>query len=267
QYRDLQPAELDAQVQAKLDRLVREMATAQEANASTESLTVEPVIVDEDWAEAGPDDVMLDGEMLSESIVDEQFEQSDIVEESVREASASLDEISPEADMAQMMARMAEIGTTGIEHERLQPMLGTFNATVRYWMMPGGEPTLSTGTMKNTWILGGRFLQGDYSGSFEGMPFVGLSLTGYDKVRGKYVGSWVDSSSTAMANISTGEMSKDGRTITFYRNSPDCMTGKDTDSKEVLEIIDANTHRMSMWGPAPDGTWFKMMVIDYSRAR
>ncbi|MEZ5974316.1 MAG: DUF1579 family protein [Planctomycetota bacterium] len=188
------------------------------------------------------------------------------MEESVREASASLDEISPEADMAQMMARMAEIGTTGIEHERLQPMLGTFNATVRYWMMPGeGRPVHRH--HEELWILGGRFLQGDYSGTFEGMPFVDLSLTGYDKVRGKYVGSWVDSSSTA-----TGQHlhRRDVQGWPHDHVLPQQPRLHDRQGHRFERSAGDHRrqhHRMSMWGPAPDGTWFKMMVIDYSRAR
>ena len=55
------------------------------------------------------------------------------------------------------MAAMQEMAAPSADHERLTPFLGTFKAEVRIWMGPG-DPMVSTGSMTNTWALGGRLL-------------------------------------------------------------------------------------------------------------
>ena len=57
----------------------------------------------------------------------------------------------------------AQMGAPGAEHGKFEPFVGTFRAQVKLWMGPG-DPMVSTGTMHNTMILGGRFLGHDYKG-------------------------------------------------------------------------------------------------------
>jgi len=56
------------------------------------------------------------------------------------------------------------------DHKRLTPFVGTFRAEVKIWMGPG-DPNVSTGTMTNTFELGGRFLRQEFKGDPNDGPF------------------------------------------------------------------------------------------------
>ena len=162
-----------------------------------------------------------------------------------------------------MMEACAKAMTPGEGHAALSPTVGTFKGTVTMWMTPGGEPTVSTGTATNKWMLGGRYLQGSFSGEFMGEPFTGLGYTGFDNVQGKYVGTWMDTMGTGMMT-SVGEQSSPTE-FTFVAKMWDPMTGKESTFRQKLTIKDRNNHVFEMWGAGPDGVSFKTMEIVYTR--
>ncbi len=165
-----------------------------------------------------------------------------------------------------MMEVMMKAGQPGDAHKRLDALAGSWDTKITMWMMPGMDPTTSSGTSTNTWVMGGRYLEQRFKGSFEGMPFEGVGYTGYDNVKKKYWGTWMDSMSTGMMT-SVGSASDDGKTFEFEATMADPMTGKDSISKEKVTMTDADHHTMEMWSPAPDGTMFKMMEIVYTRKK
>ena len=130
---------------------------------------------------------------------------------------------------------------------------------------PGAEPSTSKGVSTNKMVLGGRWVQENFTGNFMGMPFSGLGYTGYDNVTNQYVGTWMDTMSTGMMVTSSGSAS--GDTYTFNSTMADPMSGKMTEMKSKVTVIDKNKHVMEMWAPAPDGTQFKMMEITYTRKK
>src|SRR6266404_2460383 len=69
-----------------------------------------------------------------------------------------------------------------IEVKQLAELVGTFDCKVTVFL-PEGKPLESTGVMKREMVLGGRFLQEDFDGSFAGKPFKGHGLTGYDPAK------------------------------------------------------------------------------------
>jgi hypothetical protein len=174
---------------------------------------------------------------------------------------APMPAMSPE-EQAKMEA-CAKAMVPGDGHAALEPMVGTFKATVTMWMSPGAEPTVSTGTAVNKWMLGGRYLQGSFASEFMGEPFTGLGYTGYDNVQGKYVGTWMDTMGTGIMS-SVGEQSSPTE-FTFIAKMWDPMTGKETTLREKITIKDRDNHAFEMWGAGPDGVAFKTMEISYTR--
>ena len=171
----------------------------------------------------------------------------------------------PEMDPAMMEAMMKAM-MPGEPHKKLDGMAGTWDTKITMWMMPGMDPTSSTGTSENKWIMGGRYLEQRFTGSFMGMPFEGIGYTGYDNIKKQYFGTWMDNMSTGVM-MSTGAMGGDGKTWNFTATMPDPMTGKDSTVEEKIVVVDADHHTMEMWGPAPDGRNYKMMEIAYSRKK
>jgi hypothetical protein len=171
----------------------------------------------------------------------------------------------PAREKAEMEAMM-KAATPGDAHKKLGSMAGTFNADVKMWMQPGAPPAGGAGVAENTWALDGRWLQQNFTGTFMGMPFTGVGYTGYDNIKKKYVGSWMDSMSTAMM-VSSGTADADGKSFTFTSTMDDPMTGKSTPVKEKITVVDDDHHTLEMWGAGPDGKMFKMMEIAYTRKK
>ena len=168
------------------------------------------------------------------------------------------------ADQKAQMEAMMKAMMPGDAHKLLSNMVGTFDAKVTAWMMPGAPPMNSTGTAVNSWIMGNRFVEQRFTGSFMGQPFNGLGYTGYDNVKKTYWSSWMDDMSTGVMN-SLGSTSDGGKTWKFSAMMPDPMTGKEAPVEEHITITDKDHHLFEMWSPGPDGKMMKMMEIAYTR--
>lgn len=166
----------------------------------------------------------------------------------------------------QMMARMVEIATPGEGHARLQAVVGTFKTKGTFWMAPDTPPTISEGSSTNTWILGGRYLQQQFKGDFNGQPFEGIGFTGFNNATGEYEGTWMDSASTFIMPVSTGTTDASGRVTTYRREYDDPMTGQHSKSREVMTIHNDNRHTFEWYSVNPDGSEWLMMRIEYTRA-
>src|SRR5688572_20287592 len=95
----------------------------------------------------------------------------------------------PEMDPA-MMEAMMKASTPGAPHKMLEGMVGTWDAKISMWMMPGADPMTSTGVAESKMIFGGRFVEQRFKGDFMGVPFEGLGYTGYDNVKQQYFSTW-----------------------------------------------------------------------------
>lgn len=160
------------------------------------------------------------------------------------------------------MEAMIKAGTPGDPHKALDGFVGTWNTKVSMWEAPGQEPMVSEGVSENRWIMGNRYLEQRFTSTFMGVPFEGLGYTGYDNVKKRYWGTWMDNMSTAVMS-STGSLK--GKVFSFVGTMPDPMTGKDMKVDEKITIVDADNHVMEMWGAGPDGKKMKMMEIVYTR--
>ena len=160
----------------------------------------------------------------------------------------------------QMAAWMA-VASPSQEHEYLKKMEGTWKATNKFWMGPGTEPQVSEGTLTGRMILGGRFLQSTYEGQTPWGEFSGMALDGFDRIREKYCGIWVDSMGTTMM-VFEGERSGNVRTMTCEYTDP---MGKPGKMKSVTTIVGENEYKYESWADAPTGETFKNMEIVYTR--
>jgi hypothetical protein len=147
-------------------------------------------------------------------------------------------------------------------------MEGNWDAEVKYWMGgPGAPPTVSKGKATMKMILGGRFLQQDYSGNMMNMPFTGLGITGYDNMNKKYVSFWIDNMGTGMSTTD-GAMDQAGKVLTTYGKMDDPGTGeRGKNMKNVTRIVDKNrlvfeVHDLALGEPNT-----KVMEIVFTRAK
>src|SRR5262245_49419798 len=151
----------------------------------------------------------------------------------------------------------------GPEHEILKKDVGVWDATVETTMEPGGKPNVSKGVETNTLLGGGLWIIQDFKGEFQGTPFQGHGVTGYDPSKKKYVGTWVDSMSTGLSTTQ-GPYDPKPQTMTAWLAGPG-PNGAMMKMRSTTEWKDAHTRVFTMYSPAGQGEEVAMMKITYKR--
>ncbi len=169
-------------------------------------------------------------------------------------------------DEAQMQ-KMKEMTSPGANHKLLEPLVGSWTYTMKWWMSPDATPEESTGTTDNTWIMDGRFVQEMTKGTSMGQPFNGMGIIGYDNMKGEFTNIWVDNMSTG---IMTSSSKYDAAAKTFEENGsfPCPLTGeKEKKYRSVTMLIDNDHFNFEMYFTSPEGKEFKSMEIKYTKAK
>jgi hypothetical protein len=149
-------------------------------------------------------------------------------------------------------------------HRRLEPFAGTFSARTKWWREPGAPPAESTGTMTNTWRLGGRFLEQHYLSQMMGAPFEGMGLWGYNTITQRYEGVWMDNMGTGIS-FETGSCDKSGRVFTMLGEIDNPSTGQKVPKRSVISLKNSNEHVFEIYFTFPGAPEFKVMEVTYTR--
>lgn len=166
-------------------------------------------------------------------------------------------------DMQAMMEVYKKLAIPGEAHKLLASLAGTWVTRTRSWMGPDQPPTETTGTCEQKVILGGRFLQQEYTGDMMGEPFTGINIMGYDNHTKKYLSVWIDSMSTGMYYFE-GTVSADGKTITQDSNYDDPVRGP-MNWRSVTRLADDNTLLYEMYMTPKGGKEEKVMEMTVTR--
>jgi len=168
-------------------------------------------------------------------------------------------------DSAAEMRVWTEIATPGRSHEVLAQSNGKWNGEATLWMSDGGESFKTKTSTENRMVMGGRYQVSNNKGDFMGMPFEGMSLTGYHNFKKKFVSSWIDNMGTGVLNME-GTYDSTSKAITFTGKMINPANGIECDMKEVYRILDNNTQVMEMYGPdRQTGKQYKTMEIRLTR--
>ena len=155
----------------------------------------------------------------------------------------------------------------GEKHKYLEPFIGKWNHTSRWWKTPAAKPDESKGTNQTKWILGNRFLYQEVQGTFLGKPFEEVIMTGYDNVKEEYNSIWIHNMRTGMM-ISSGQYDPATKTFTEKGSYASPVTGeKNKTFRSETKIMDADHYSYEMYTLGPDGKEFKSMEITYERVK
>lgn len=166
---------------------------------------------------------------------------------------------------AEMKAWM-EYMTPGDVHKMLAKSDGEWNEDINMWMTPGAPVQKSTASCMNKMILGGRYQSSTHTGSFNGMPFEGISTVAYDNAKKAFVTTWVDNMGTGIM-VMEGNWDDKTKTLNTKGKQTDPMTGKDMMVRETFQIIDDNTQKMEMFMTPAGGKEYKSMEIVFTRKK
>jgi hypothetical protein len=169
-----------------------------------------------------------------------------------------------EADLKAFM----DAATPGDMHKLLVADAGTWQGKNTMWMAPGADPIETEATTIITPILDGRFTRLEMKGEMPGMgPYHGLAVQGYDNIEQKFISTWIDNHSTSMAH-GEGELSKDGKTLTwtFTCNCP--LTKKPMTMRQIETTTGPGSKTIEMFGAEPKtGVEYKMMRIELTKVK
>ncbi|MFT4513881.1 MAG: hypothetical protein ACI89X_002549 [Planctomycetota bacterium] len=148
------------------------------------------------------------------------------------------------------------------EHQKLAELVGVWDATLNYMGMDG-KPATSKGTSIRKRPMGGFWVVDKFQADMMGQKFSGLGATGYDPIKKKYVGTWIDSMTPSLM-VTEGGFDKTGKVLTMSGMGPG-FDGKPVKHRTVTTIKDKNTNVFQMFVPGPDGKETTMMTITYKR--
>lgn len=163
----------------------------------------------------------------------------------------------------EMMAQWQAAATPAADHARLTPMVGNWRATTTFTMAPDAPPQVHPGTSVHRFVLGGRYLEQIYKGTSMGMPFEGIGYTGYDNVRKRYVGTWMDTFGTGlMTSVGVGRPTDERIDAVAEAIEP---SGKKREFETIIRIQNHEHHSYEMWTKGPSGKKYRTMIVEYER--
>jgi uncharacterized protein DUF1579 len=187
-----------------------------------------------------------------------------LAQESKRAGERKLPPGVSEADMK----ACEEAAKPGPMHEKLAKSAGTWTGTEQMWMAPGTEPTSTPTTWTIATVMGGRYLKTDVTGDMPGFgPYTGTGLSGFDNVSQQFVADWVDNMSTGIMQ-GTGELSADGKTLTWKYTFNCPMTKKPDTMREVQKFTSDGTMSVEFFCNDPkSGQEYKCMAAELKKGR
>ena len=178
-------------------------------------------------------------------------------------------------EMQKMMKQMMELSKLNENHKLLASLDGTWSCNVKMWMDgdTSKKPDVSKSTAVRKSIMDGRYVVMDVTGKME-MPgpdgkkkevtFKGQGTEGYDNVKKKFVGTWMDNMGTGIM-MSEGDYDPATKTFT-YTGEIEMMPGMKQKIREVVKITDKD-HMDFEYYEERGGKEMKTMEIAYTRKK
>mgnify|MGYP001278391578 CR=1 FL=1 len=148
------------------------------------------------------------------------------------------------------------------EHEWLKKFAGEWTCEGEC-LAPDGSKATSTGE-ESTRMLGDFWAVTEGSGEGMGMPFSHVFVLGYDPVKKKYVGTWVDSM-TGKLWLYEGTVENGKLTLETAGDCP--MTGKHLQFRDEITFPDPDTKVFTSSVSEDGETWVPAMTMTAKRKK
>ncbi len=152
-------------------------------------------------------------------------------------------------------------------HEWLKQLVGEWDIQFKMYVQPGQPPAEAAGT-DSVRTLGEHWVIAETRTTMMGAPYRGILSLGYNSLKKQFNGTWMDSFGGQLW-VYKGTLNDAGDTLTLETEGPCLLQGPDKTAryKEVIQITgkDSRTFNSSM--ETPDGTWMKIVTIEYRRKK
>jgi Protein of unknown function (DUF1579) len=154
------------------------------------------------------------------------------------------------------------------EHKILAADEGTWDATVKSYVNgPTAEPSVSKGTEVNEVMVGGLWVLSRFDGEVGGTKFQGRGQFGFDPLKKKYVGTWVDSM-TATISLLEGSYDAKTRTMTYVGDGVDPSTKMKYTQRMVTTMKADGTRAFTLYMKFEGrGDEMKLMEVAYTKRK
>ena len=152
------------------------------------------------------------------------------------------------------------------EHEWLHQLAGDWEADLEVSAGPG-QPPLKLKSTDNTRRIGGYWIvtQGEVVAS--AMPFARSLTLGYDPQAKKFMGIWVDSSSTYLGKYE-GSLDAAGKALTLEGMTPSPFDpSKLVPVREVIELKGPDQKVTTTSLKGDDGNWMTLVTVNARRKK
>lgn len=166
-------------------------------------------------------------------------------------------------DSATKANNMMAYGTPGDMHKMMSSWDGNWTATIKFWMKPDLPPDSMVSKAVNKMVNNGLIQYSTHTGSWAGMPFNGVSQTGYDNHRKVFWSTWYDNFGSGLMYME-GTWNEADKTIVFKGKNTDPETKEQVDVRETMKIVDDNTQVMEQY-MSHGGKEMKSMEITFRR--
>jgi hypothetical protein len=150
------------------------------------------------------------------------------------------------------------------EHQWLQKFVGEWTTISKGSMGPDQPPMECSGTIESR-MIGDFWVVNEMQGNPQGIPMRGLQTIGYDPVKKKYIGTWVDSMMNHMW-MYEGSVDASGNKLTLEAEGPSFMgDGKVTKYRDAYEFKTPDHIIVSSSMLGEDGKWITFMTGESKR--
>lgn len=168
--------------------------------------------------------------------------------------------------MQEMMKKAAKYTQPGKHHKQLDKMLGTWDTQTRLFLAGRATPP-SPGRAVTSWLMKGRWLKTEASGSMMGRPIKSFNVMGYDNFKMSYVSTSVQTMDTAMVRAE-GDMDPSGKVLIMYGTLDEYLTGEhDKMVRTVIRFVNKDKMIMEIHDLPIGEKNTKVVEVVYTRAK
>ncbi len=179
---------------------------------------------------------------------------------------AMAQERSPQPGNAQRLDRwLATLRVPGIEHKRLNALVGTWTTKIKNWPGPDAKPIELTGRAIKRWTLDGHFLEEQAqnktqnNGRFQSRGFIG-----FNRLTQLYEHVLMTNAATGLF-IERGRYDPASKVIRTSGRDTDPVTGAIILNATELRIESPQQHTVTAYATGRDGRRWKQLEIIYAR--
>ncbi|WP_143543814.1 DUF1579 domain-containing protein [Rhodopirellula sp. MGV] len=144
------------------------------------------------------------------------------------------------------------------EHQWLEKFVGQWATDCSANMGPDQPAMECKGTMSSR-NLGGFWVINEMKGEMSGAPMVGIQTVGFDPDKEKFVGTWIDSSTSFMWKYE-GSLDEDKTTLTLNAKGPNFFAeGKLANFQDIYEFTSDDEFLLKSQIQGEDGKWIVFM--------